>query len=789
MVSCETGPTTNNTTNECKHDKTNWIIDVEPTCSTKGSKHELCEDCNQIIKIEIIDEVEHAFSDDWSYDENNHYHECNCREKTDIEEHTFIWIIDKQPTKAEVGLKHEECEVCHFKRNINTIISSTGHDHNIEHIEYKKETCTEDGNIEYYYCTKCKKYFLDSDLTNETTYDKLIIKAHHELNHYESLDPTCTTTGYKAYDKCINCSYTTYEEIEALGHNFVNGICSRCNTDEGSSNVLYELNSDGTGYIVKGVLDKTVTELFIPQTYNNLKVLSIEKGALEGCTNLEKIVLPFIGETLNGKVNVHFSFIFGGSSYEENSTYVPSTLKEVTILDGSVVWPYSFSSCTKITNIELPNCTTSIGNYAFEGCSSLIKINIPNNVTVMGLGMLKNCKKLSALTIPFVGSILDGTSNIHFGYIFGASSYSSNSSYVPSSLKVVKITGGTSIGKYAFDDCSYLISIEIPDSVTAIGVYAFWKCSSLTSIVLPNGLTSISFGTFNGCNNLISIEIPESVTSIGSDAFRECSSLTNIKIPHGVTSIETYTFYKCSKLERIEFTNCIKTIESNAFWECNKTNAYYTGSIEDWCNIKFGSESTLGRNHSNPMSNYGGHFYMKNASGEYEEVTEIEIPNTVTTISDYRFAYFKYITKVTLTDTLTSIGKYAFYACIKLTTIEIPESVTSIGSYAFSECRSLTSIKIPKNITIIGDCMFEGCSSLTSIEIPSNLKTIGKNAFMYCTSLISIEIPESVTSIGIYAFYNCNSLIIFCEASSQPSGWDTSWNKTNCTVVWGYKSN
>ena len=103
----------------------------------------------------------------------------------------------------------------------------------------------------------------------------------------------------------------------------------------------------------------------------------------------------------------------------------------------------------------------------------------------------------------------------------------------------------TSIGKYAFANCTSLTSVTIPNSVTSIGGYAFENCSSLTSVTIPNSVTCIGEDAFYGCTSLPSITIPNSVTSIGNGAFQYCSSLTSVTISNSVTSIGEGAFPHC----------------------------------------------------------------------------------------------------------------------------------------------------------------------------------------------------------------------------------------------------
>ena len=138
---------------------------------------------------------------------------------------------------------------------------------------------------------------------------------------------------------------------------------------------------------------------------------------------------------------------------------------------------------------------------------------------------------------------------------------------------------------------------------------------------------------------------------------------------------------------------------------------------------------------------------------------------------------------------VTEIGDDGFLGCTGLTSVTIPNSVTTIGSYAFARCSGLTSIEIPNSVTTIDQRAFFCCTSLTSATIGDSITEIGSDAFYGCTSLTSVTIGDSITEIGSNVFYGCTRLTIYCEAESQPSGWDVDWNSSNCPVVWGHKEN
>ena len=296
---------------------------------------------------------------------------------------------------------------------------------------------------------------------------------------------------------------------------------------------------------------------------------------------------------------------------------------------------------------------------------------------------------------------------------------SSSGIVIPSTFDGKKVTR---IKNSAFEDCSNLVSVTIPNSVTTIGCkafknckklthvslpsnlkvidnYAFYNCSELTSISLPLGLVRIGDYAFCGNYALKKITIPNSISSLGNGAFAYCHGLESISVPYGINRIGTETFAYCINLKNVNLPNSVTIIGESAFTYC---------------------------------------FELKG----------LTLPNNLKSIGNYAFEYCKKLEGITFPDTLTSIGAATFNQCESLKSIVIPNGITSIGNMTFAFCKSLENAYFPDSVTSIGSRVFMHCSSLKSFDIPKNVSAIEDGTFWGCSSMTTLNIPKSVKTIG-----------------------------------------
>lgn len=326
--------------------------------------------------------------------------------------------------------------------------------------------------------------------------------------------------------------------------------------------------------------------------------------------------------------------------------------------------------------------------------------------------------------------------------------------YLPNSSGKEYLPTENTIGERMFTSRG-LQTILLPKSVTSIDDRAFSSCHSLNKVVIyENSVKTIGMAAFEYCSSLADIVLPEGVTTIARSAFWGCSSLSRIDLPEGVTTIGHSAFYGCEKLSSVKLPNSLTTIEGFAFSGCNGLTITIPDNVESMSMLTF-SDCT-GLDITIP-----GRFLTKieNPIGSNCKDVRVTIAEGTTVIEEYAFQKRPGIVSVTIPESVTSIGHAAFWQCSGLTDIIIPSSVTEIGDDAFSKCTNLTNVTLPDGLTFIGEGVFYCCKGLVSVVIPNSVKSIEYEAFNGCSALKSIVLPEGMTLIKKWTFADCSSLV------------------------------
>jgi hypothetical protein len=421
-----------------------------------------------------------------------------------------------------------------------------------------------------------------------------------------------------------------------------------------------------------------------------------------------------------------------------------ANLTEVTFAPGSnvkTIGPNAFYYATSLESIILPNTVQTIGNSAFGQAISLQSINIPASVTLIGdQAFTLGPNAVSSLTDINVDSSNNNYSSIS-GVLFDKkintliqypNGNPQNSYIVPTTV--------TTIGTYAFQGQSSLLSITIPASVTYIDPSAF-SASNITTVYSNNitylesqgysiGINPIFFGSNGPVTINVVGQYPTILTFPGFETKSIAAESGTLTVPIGmiptiifasvgtdVTSIGYQAFFQALDLQSIKISNTVIKIEANAFWETRVLRR-----------VTFAKDSQL-----------------------------------------------------------DSIGSAAFWLASYLRYIIIPSTVTSIGDDAFSSTRSLDWINIPKNVKSIGNGAFNGATSLTTVIFAPNLNpmTIGDYAFASTSKLQSITIPENVISIGNHAFSGSGLKTVIFESITNLTnlGFSTGPNQSFCEAM------
>ncbi len=405
---------------------------------------------------------------------------------------------------------------------LNSVVVPASHD--LTHYDRVESTCTTDGTIEYWSCSECFENFADDGGKNKVT--DLVIPAGHDASG----------------DSCTRCGQTLFE-----------GMVFTLNNGEYS---VTDYTGDGT-------------DIVIPATYEGVYVTEIGSGAFDFCDSIKSVTMPssikYIGsstfsycahlETVSipeSVVTILNSFDNCTSlisiSVDENNAYYKSIdgnlyTKDTTVLkqyalaknDAEFIIPDGVTSISQrafmgarfIESVVIPSSVVAIRAEAFYKCTSLKSVTFEENsrCAEIGISAFCNCSSMESINIPSSVISIEESAFYYCSSLASISVDADNIAYKDIDGNLYT-KDGTTLIQYApgKTDSSFVIS----DTVTSLGAFAFYDCSSLTSVTIGNGITALPDWSFFGCTSLTNITIGNGVTSIGSYTFYRCDSLTSI---------------------------------------------------------------------------------------------------------------------------------------------------------------------------------------------------------------------------------------------------------------------
>ena len=350
---------------------------------------------------------------------------------------------------------------------------------------------------------------------------------------------------------------------------------------------------------------------------------TVNSNTFQGCTSLTSVTLgPGVDDIMEGAfknctalTTISFKKIAGNYNIYNAVFQGCSSLTSITFPDGLAYIGENVFDGTGLTSINIPSTVTNIQSNAFAGCVGLksVTINWPiplavpadafpdrdNQVLIVPQGTKESylsadvwkdfrwIREFGAQGIEFADANVEAICLEHWDLdldgllqpeeaaaVTSLMAFFRGNTEITSFDELRYFTGLANIPANAFNECTNLTSITLPEGVTIIASYAFRGCSSLTSIIVPEGVTDIYGYVFQNCTSLNTVILPESLNSLGISAFWGCSSLTDIDLPDGLMTIGQYGFSNCTSLTFLDIPSSVNSIGASTFNGCTNLKAF-----------------------------------------------------------------------------------------------------------------------------------------------------------------------------------------------------------------------
>lgn len=425
-------------------------------------------------------------------------------------------------------------------------------------------------------------------------------------------------------------------------------------------------------------------------------VKNIASAAFYTCTSLTGVSIPDSVTIIDGEA---FAFC-----YQLSDIALPRALRNIT-------WAM-FSNCVSLSELVIPASVAEISDEAFRNCVSLTSVTVPLSVSKIGDTAFADCTGALTLKVRANSCALQFAIDHGFRYelddspaaIVGSGVCGKDVTWTLDEEGVLTISGIGQMWDYDGDSAPWASAREtirkavIGNGVTSIGAWAFADCSQLTETVLPSSLEAIHTQAFTECWNLKTINFPSGLSNIEAYAF-QYAGLTEINLPESLDSLPYRVFFGCSNLTSVFIPANITYISGGAFSDCTRLKS-----------IKVSADNAYYTSQNGVLFDISMTELVQCPAGKTGHYT---IPDGVVTICDRAFSGCQLLDEIVIPFGVNNIGFASFCFCANLTSIDLPRSVNSIGEAAFTDCKQLESITIPDTVASIGNYAFDFCDSLT----------------------------------------------------------------------------
>ena len=491
---------------------------------------------------------------------------------------------------------------------------------------------------------------------------------------------------------------------------------------EGCYNLSYYTDDDGSSYLGNAdnhnlVLVKASKQLETFTIPEKTKV--ILSGAFYDCRDLQNVYVKNIEQWFD----LYFANFSASPLYwADNLNFLEPFSGEFIIPEGTTrINPRAFYNVNNLVKVVIPSSVLSIGEGAFSGCKNLREVVLSEGLIEIGGDAFYNCSSLTDLYIP------DSVQRL--GY---------------------RVVGGCNI------HCSSLekwLSLPRESNPFAYNFALFIDSVPVTRVVYPQEHSKVINHAFDGCTNLEQIIIPEGITSIGYMAFRDCKNLKTVQIGEGLTEIDGYAFSGCSALEALSIPSTLKTVEINAFRECDALSELYITDLAAWMKIIYKEDP------SGQVSDQRIPHKKLYLNGEL--VTSLSTPMNVSHIQESTFEGQTDLKTVVMSNAVNVMGPWAFFECTALEEVTLSENLKVINKQTFEGCSRLDRVFLPEGVTLIQYKAFANCTALNTVFIPQSITRIDPTAFensnvaqVYFTGTdqqwkeLCIDIPDATVHTG-----------------------------------------